>query len=143
MLPDEEVGAIKAIIARQFESLNWTQDVSADWQKFAADFFPDASLYPSARPAKRQIVDDFVARMKSLAGTTLQTFRERVLGTEVRVFGNVAVASVACEVTENEAVTSRSVEMMLFINDNGQWRIVAQAWDGETPTRLIPASLTD
>jgi len=46
--------------------------------------------------------------MKGLAATKLRSFHEVVLGTEVRVFGNVAVALAACQMTENEGVTARS-----------------------------------
>jgi hypothetical protein len=69
---------------------------SADREAFAADFLPDASLHPAARPARRQTAAAFVERMKGLAGTKLHSFREGVLGT-VRVFGNVAVALAACD----------------------------------------------
>jgi hypothetical protein len=93
------------------------------------------------RPAERQSVDAFVARMQGLAGTTVQTFHERVLGTEVRVFGNVAVAIAGCEITENGTEASRSVEMLLLVKDGGRWRIVSQAWDRESPSSPMPHSL--
>jgi hypothetical protein len=48
-----DVQTIEALIARQFASLSWTPETSADWDAFAADFCPEASLYPAARPAKR------------------------------------------------------------------------------------------
>jgi hypothetical protein len=37
---------------------------------------------------------------------------------------------------------SRGVEMLLLVRDEGQWRIVSQAWDTENPSKPIPASLT-
>ena len=40
---------------------------------FAADFAPWASLYPSARPAHPQTVENFVERMKGLEETSLHT----------------------------------------------------------------------
>jgi hypothetical protein len=61
----DDVQSIEALIARQFASLDWTPGVAADWTTFANDFFPGASLYPSARPAKRQSVEAFIERMKS------------------------------------------------------------------------------
>jgi hypothetical protein len=64
----DDVQAIEALIARQFGSLSWTPETMADWDAFAADFIPEASLYPAARPAKRQTVEGFVERMKGLAG---------------------------------------------------------------------------
>ena len=137
----DDIRAIKDLIARQFAALNWGPGKSADWDGFAADFFPEASLYPAARPAKRQSVAGFVDRMRDLAGTELRTFSERVLGTEIRVFGNIAVAVAACEMTENDAETNRSVEMMLLIKEQGAWRIVSQAWDTERASEHIPDHL--
>ena len=137
----DDVRAIEALVVRQFASLNWTPDAPADWAAFAADFFPEASLYPSARPARRQTVDAFVERMKGVAQTTLRTFHETVLGTEIRVFGNVAVAVAACAMTENGTDGTRGVEMLLLVKTEGAWRIVAQAWDSESPSNPIPAHL--
>lgn len=79
--------------------------------------------------------------MKSLVGTTLRSFEETVLGSEVHVFGNVAVAVAACEMVENGAEVHRAVEMMLLVKDEGMWRIVSQAWDKESPSNPIPARL--
>jgi len=121
--------------------LNWTTEAPAKWQAFAADFSPEASLYPAARPAKRQSVEAFVERMRRLAASRLRSFEEKVLGTEVRVFGNVAVAIAACETTENGIETSRAVEMMLLIKSDGAWQIVSQAWDEETASNAIPHRL--
>ena len=137
----DDVRAIEALVARQFASLNWVPGTSADWDAFAADFYPDASLYPAARPAKRQTVEAFVDRMKGLVGTRLRSFHEAVLGTEVRIFGNVAFALAACEMTENNSEVKRGVEMLLLIKNEGAWRIVAQAWDTEGPSRQIPVHM--
>jgi ketosteroid isomerase-like protein len=132
--------AIAAIIDRQFASLGWSPVRPADWRAFAADFLPDASLYPAARPAGRQTVEAFVERMQGL-GTKLRSFKETVLGTEIHVFGNVAVALAGCEITENEADVSRGVEALLLIKDEGAWRIVSQAWDTEGEAKPIPEHL--
>jgi Domain of unknown function (DUF4440) len=136
-----DVQAVEAIIARQFASLSWTPGTPADWNGFAADFFPEASLYPAARPAKRQTVEAFIERMKGLGGTKLRSFDEAVLGTEIHVFGNVAVALAACEMTENGAELHRGVEMLLLIKNAGAWQIVSQAWDTESPSQPIPMRL--
>jgi ketosteroid isomerase-like protein len=137
----DDVQAIEAAIARQFASLCWTPGTPADWAGFAADFFPEASLYPAARPAKRQTVEAFIERMKGLKGTKLRSFAEAVLGTEIHVFGNVAVALAACEMTENNADVQRGVEMLLLIKNEGTWQIVSQAWDTESPSQPIPMRL--
>jgi hypothetical protein len=133
--------AIQAVIARQFSSMTWTSDTSGDWNKFTADFFPGASLYPAARPAKRQTPEDFIERMKVMAGSKLQSFKEDVLGHHIRVFGNIAVAVAGCEITENDTDVNRGVEMMLLIKEVGAWRIVAQAWDTENEAKPIPGDL--
>jgi hypothetical protein len=137
----DDIEAIEALIARQFSSLNWSPGTSADWNAFAADFLPEASLYPSSRPAKRQSVGAFVERMQGLAGTKLRSFHETVLGTRIHVFGNVAVAVAACEMIENGTEANRGVEMLLLVKDQGVWRIVSQAWDSASPSMPIPDSL--
>lgn len=139
----DDVGAIKALIDRQFGSLDWTPGTSADWRTFEADFFPGATLYPAARPARVQTIAAFIERMQKLSQTTLLSFNERVLGTHIRVFGNVAVAAAACEMVENGVQRSRGVEMILLVKDQGTWRIVAQAWDAAGEGKPIPSDLLD
>ena len=70
-----------------------------------------------------------------------RSFRERVLGAQIRTFGNVAVAAAACEITENDAKVTRGVEMILLVKDAGAWRIVAQAWDTAKNGASIPDDL--
>jgi ketosteroid isomerase-like protein len=79
--------------------------------------------------------------MKGLEGTKLRSFEEAVLGTEIHVFGNVAVAVAVCEMTENGAEVHRGVEMLLLIKNAGAWQIVSQAWDTESPSQPIPMRL--
>jgi hypothetical protein len=138
----EDHKAIEAIIARQFESLTWTPGRPADWDTFIADFLPGGSLYPAARPAKRQTPEEFVTRLKGLAESKLLSFKEDVLGHQIQVFGNVAVAVAGCQITENEKDVTRGVEMMLLIKQDGAWRIVAQAWDTEGDSKRLPADLS-
>jgi len=64
-----------------------------------------------------------------------------LLGSEIRVFGNVAIAAAGCEITENGANVSRSVEMLLLVKDQDAGKIVAQAWDTENPSKPIPRAL--
>ncbi|MEP9373236.1 hypothetical protein [Mesorhizobium sp. KR1-2] len=133
--------AIRAVIARQFGSLNWSEGSPADWDAFAVDFFPSALLYPGARPAKSQTVSAFLERMKRLSETTLRRFREALLHCDICVFGNVAVAVAVCEQFEGGAQPTRNVEMMLLVRNEGAWQIVSQAWDTESPSKPIPAQL--
>lgn len=133
--------AIEAVIERQFGSLSWTPGESADWGTFMSDFFPDAPLYPATRPVKQQSVSAFRERLSGLAETKLRSFHENVLGTEVRVFGNVAVALAGCETVENETEVNRGVEMLLLVKDSGQWKIAGQAWDMESDEVKVPSYL--
>jgi hypothetical protein len=135
-----DTSEIRSLIARQFTALSWDGTNPPDWDGFVADFLPAAPLFPSARPLAPSTVSAFVDRMKSLSETSLRSFQEEVLGTTIHVFGQVAVAVVVCEVTENEKEKSRNVEMILLVKDNGSWKIVAQAWDRATPTLPVPAS---
>ncbi|MFY9625332.1 MAG: hypothetical protein WAL40_00860 [Rhodoplanes sp.] len=141
MNQESDIEAIRALIARQFASVSWKANAAPDWRMFKSDFLPQAVLYASARPVRAQSLEAFVERMNRLAGTTLHSFNEVVLGSEVRVFGNIAVAVVACENTENETEINRNVEMMLLVKDEGLWKIVAQAWDKEGESTPIPTEL--
>jgi hypothetical protein len=137
----DDIAAIRAVIARQFESLNWTGKAPADWAGFAGDFLDGATLFPAARPAAPQSVAAFVERMKALSRTSLQSFHESFLGSAIQVFGNIAVAVAAVEITENDTQVSRSIEMMLLVKSNGAWRIASQAWDKASDANPIPQPL--
>ena len=135
---EDDIRAIEALIARQFGNLQWPEGGEGDWDGFAADFHPDATLFVKARPAEPQSVAAFLSRMKGLAQSSLRRFDERFLGTRINVFGNVAVAFSGCEFTENGAEVSRGVEAMLLVKEDGRWRIVSQAWDMERPGNPLP-----
>lgn len=139
---EDDIKAITTVVTRQFKSLCWQPGTSADWDSFAADFFPGALLCPAARPAKPQTAQGFIERMKGLAGTTLQTFNEVPLGIDARVFGDIAVAIAGCEMTENNTTMSRGVEMMLLIRNQGEWKIASQAWDVKNSDRKLPDELS-
>ena len=124
-----DLGDIESLVRRQFGSLSWSRGESASWSAFVNDFLPDAALYPAARPAQPQTSAAFVERLDTLAKTTLHSFHERMLGTRIHVFGNVAVAVAGCEMTENDRDVRRGVEMLLLVKTDGKWKIAAQAWD--------------
>lgn len=134
-----DIQSIQALIRRQFASMTWSTGHGPDVHSFEDDFVSGASLYPSARPVKVQSIAEFGERISKLSQTSLRSFHERAIGTKVQIFGNVAVAAVACENTENESNVSRNVEMMLLVKDGGCWKIAAQGWDGETADRKIPS----
>jgi len=140
---DRELQAIGALIERQFASMSWQVDGRPDWVAFTNDFVPGAQLFPSARPLKVQSLSAFADRMDALVGTTLRSLHEVVLGTKIEVFGNVAVAVVACENNENETDINRVVEMMLLVKDQGTWKIAAQAWDNEREDNPIPTAIAE
>ncbi len=77
--------------------------------------------------------------MKSIAGNELRSLEEAVLGTEVTVFGNIAIAIAACAMKENGSTENRTVEMLLLVKDRGAWRIAAQAWDRASEGNPVPA----
>jgi Putative lumazine-binding len=136
-----DLQAIHDIIERQFKSMSWTAGSAPDMAAFGDGFLPDATLYPSARPVSGRSVEEFAARMSGLVGKSLVSFHETVLGGMIFLFGNVAIAAVACENIENEAEINRNVEMMLLVKSDGHWKIAAQAWDRESESLPIPDEL--
>ncbi len=101
------------------------------------------ALIAYSRPLRAQDLPKIVVSKEPSCGCcTGWVDHEEVIGTHVHVFGNVVVAVAACEITENDAEVNRGVEMLLLVRDEGQWRIVSQAWDTENPSKPIPAFLT-
>jgi len=141
-MESKDVAQIRDIIRTQFLSMGWTRQTDADWIAFARGFFPGATLFAAARPAKPQTVDQFIERMRRLrAEGGLLSFKETPLGCTVSVFGNVAVAFAACEMLENDSTVTRDVSAIVLVRDSGSWRIVAQAWDIESDSQKIPPEL--
>ena len=138
---NDDVRAIRALIGAHFRGLQWTPGTRADWPAFAADFVPEASLFPAARPVRRQSVDAFIARMDGLARDKLRTFEETMLGMEILVFGTVAVVLGASEMVENGTEVNRDVSGFLLVKNEGKWSIAAHAWDHETPAMPVPEHL--
>ncbi|MFY0615337.1 MAG: hypothetical protein JXQ99_27660 [Hyphomicrobiaceae bacterium] len=141
MSADADIEEIRAIVQRQFDSLSWSKVKQPGWQAFANDFVAGAPLYSAARPVRGQTVDAFVDRMRTLSESTLTSLDEQLLGLNVQVFGNVAVAMATCQLNENESETSRNVEAILLVRSDGRWQIAAQAWDTETAEKPVPAAL--
>ena len=70
--------AIRALINAHFEGLKWTPTTQPDWTTFSADFLPDASLFPAARPAQAKTLDAFIERMNAVAqGSPVPLLLER------------------------------------------------------------------
>ncbi|MEY9534974.1 hypothetical protein ABIA19_004827 [Sinorhizobium fredii] len=138
---DKDVQAIRSLIARQFKSISWREGKTPDWAAFEKDFLPEAPLYASARPLRSQTTGQFIERMNGLVGKTLHSLEETILGSRIHVFGNVAVAMIACENVENATETNRNVEMMLLVKDDGSWRVAAQAWDRQDAANPVTSEL--
>jgi len=107
----DDVRAIKTLTGAHFDALRWSPGTAADWATFAADFLADASLFPAARPVRRQTLDAFITRMNGVAKGALRSFEEKTLGMQVLVFGNVGVVLAASEMLENGAEVNRDVSI--------------------------------
>jgi len=135
---NEDVQAIKNILARQLEYISWSASKDSNWTEFSEDFLPDATLFGAARPARSQTVAAFVDRMKSLSQTGLKSFEQTMLGAEVHVFGSVAIAFGVCRNLENRTDENRGIEAYLMVKADGIWRIASQTWDTENDSQKIP-----
>ena len=134
--------AIRALIGAHFLGLKWTPTTRADWAKFSADFLPDASLFPAARPARAKTLDAFIERMNGVAQQgSLRSFEERTLGMQILVFGNVAVVLAASEMVENGTEVNHDMSGYLLVKDVGEWRIAAHAWDHASEQMPVPEHL--
>ncbi len=133
--------AIRALIGAHFQGLKWTPTTRVDWATFAADFLPDASLFPAARPARAKTLDAFIERMNGVAQGSLRSFEERTLGMQILVFGNVAVVLAASEMVENDTEVNHDVSGYLLVKDEGEWRISAHAWDHASEQMPVPEHL--
>ena len=138
---DDDETAIRALIGAHFESLTWTPTTGADWDTFAADFLPDAPLFPAARPAQARTLDGFIERMNGVAQGSMRSFEEHTLGMRVLAFGNVAVVLAASEMLENETDVNHDVSAYLLVKSEGEWRIAAHAWDQASEEMPVPESL--
>ena len=138
---NDDVRAIETLIGAHFQGLHWTPTTRADWTTFAADFLPDASLFPAARPVRRQTLNAFITRMNGVAQGALRFFEERTLGMQILVFGNVAVILSASEMVENGTEVNHDVSGFLLVKDEGKWRIAAQAWDHANEEMPLPEHL--
>jgi ketosteroid isomerase-like protein len=137
----EDARAIRTLIGAHFRGLRWSSATRPDWDAFTADFLPDASLFPAARPVRRQTLDAFVTRMNGLAQGALRSFEETTLGMQIHVFGNVAVVLAASEMVENGSAVNQDVHGYLLLKNEGAWRIAAHAWDHASEHSPVPEHL--
>lgn len=133
--------AIRTLIGAHFQGLRWAPGTSPDWDAFASDFLPDASLFPATRPVRRQTLEVFIARMDGVSQGTLRSFEETTLGMQVLVFGNVAVVLAASRMLENDTEVNHDVSGYLLVKSDGAWHIAAHAWDHATEQNPVPENL--
>lgn len=133
--------AIRALIGAHFEDLKWTPDTQPDWATYSTDFMPDASLFPSARPAKAKSLDAFIERMNGMAQGSLHTFEEHTRGMQILVFGDVAVVLAASEMLENGTEVNHDVSGYLLVKNDDGWRTPVHAWDQASEQTPVPEHL--
>lgn len=139
---EDDVRAIEALIRHQMKSLAWAPGREADWEGFARGFLPGALLVQSPRPVQPRTVPQFLERQQGLARGPLPAYEQRVLGMQVTVFGNIAVALAGGELAENGVPTARNVAALVLVKDAGAWKIVGQAWDRASAERPLPEELS-
>jgi len=130
---------ILSILQKLYQALNWDESTKPDWNSFSDCFHATARLYPSARPVEALDVDTFVGRMDGQRSNgNLATFAETMLGEDIQVFGNVAVAFSAYETVINGDRKSRGLNAFHLGRDDGTWKILSLAWDNETDEQPLP-----
>lgn len=138
-MSDESKNAILDVIRTLYQALNWGPDKAPGWEAFKSCFHESARLYPSARPMEAVSVDAFVERMDAQRKNgNLASFSETMLGEDVLVFGNVAVAFSAYETLMNDGDTSRGLNAFHFAHDGNEWKVLTLAWDNASADLPLP-----
>lgn len=137
----EDEAGIRSLLGAHFDALGWDEGGRPDWQRFSADFLPEALLFPAARPVQARSLDQFRDRMNTVADGALRTFEERTLGMRILAFGNVAVVLAASEMLENGSDVNHDVSGYLLVKSAGEWKIAAHAWEKASEDRPVPAEL--
>ncbi len=138
-MTDDNKGAILGVIRQLYEALNWNDTKAPAWDAFKSCFHETARLYPSARPLDALSVDSFVDRMDAQRKNgNLAVFSEAMLGEDVLVFGNIAVAFSAYETTMNGGDRSRGLNAFHLARDGEAWKVLSLAWDNETADQPLP-----
>jgi hypothetical protein len=141
-MSQSDIDAIAAIIRGMFDAVGWDRARGADWAAFGAPVRPDAVILPSARPAQATTLAAFAERMGGLRERgVIETFAETIIGVDVQVFGNVAVARAAYATAVNGQADGRGLNVFLLVKDAGAWSIAALAWDNESATTPLPEEL--
>lgn len=137
----DDEAEIRALVGAHFEGMRWGPGLEPDWERFRADFHPDAILVGAARPATVRSLEGFVERMETVARANLTSFEEHTRGMRILRFGATAVVLATSELLENGTETSHDVSGYLLVKSEGRWCVVAHAWDQagpETPVSEAP-----
>lgn len=136
-MTDEE--EIRALIGAHFDALGWEEGGLPDWDRFCADFHPEAALFGAARPAAKRSLPEFIERMNAVAtGGNLTTFEEATQKMELRIFGNIAVVTAVSRLLENGTEVNHDVSGYLLVKTEGAWKIAAHIWDSVDDTKPLP-----
>ncbi len=138
---DNDESQIRALIGGHFDALKWSPGSNPDWKTFSTDFLPEAQLFPAARPAQAQSLNEFIERMNRVAQGSLKDFEECTLGMTIQRFGNIAVVMAASEMLENKEEVNHDVSGYLLVKSEGRWRIAAHAWDKASEDNPVPEQL--
>jgi hypothetical protein len=89
--------AIGELVERQ------SSGMGPDTAMFKSDFLRCAPLLPSARPVVVKPLDEFTEWLGELGRTSLTSLQERVVGTRLLAFDNVAEAQWPTRIRKNKA----------------------------------------
>ncbi|MDT9598797.1 nuclear transport factor 2 family protein [Sphingosinicella rhizophila] len=132
---------ILEIVDTMFDAISWSEGSPPDFDRFSAAVMAEAVLVPAARPAATTDIASFVKRMSGLhADGAMKTFTEKATKTQIRIFGNIAVAIGGFEAIADGS-PGRGANVFLLVRDAGDWRIAAMAWDNESVDNPLPEDL--
>ena len=137
----DDEAEIRSLVGDHFEAMRWDADSAPEWDRFRADFHPEAVLFGAARPVVARSVDGFVDRMESVARASLRSFEEHTRGMKILRFGNVAVVLAMSELLENGTDVRHDVSGYLLVKSAGRWSIAAHAWDQAGDGKPVPDEL--
>lgn len=119
---------ILELLQNQYSGLCWSESTAPNWELFLSGFHPEGQIIPSTRPAKTKTPQEFIKRMSDLRMSgVLRSFSEKIKFYDIQVYGNVACATVGCEMTENESQVTHDISVINLVKDGG-WAIVSQSW---------------
>ncbi len=123
------------------ELQQYYEDLSArDWAAFAAHFWPGATIQtvwvpPGEERAEVMVssVEEFVAKAPEGPGSQ-PIFEERMLGHEVRIYGDLASVWATYEAKfgdENHLEHWGGIDAFTLLRLNGRWKIVSLGFSSE------------